>query len=44
MTNIVKSQAVQELPGRASGVLESGGKPRYKVIARDELLSSSEWP
>jgi catechol 1,2-dioxygenase len=37
MTNIVKSQAVQDLLNRASGISESGGDPRLKAIVRDIL-------
>ena len=37
MTNIVKRHAVQNLLDRASGVNESGGNVRLKVITRDLL-------
>ncbi|MFN7324592.1 MAG: dioxygenase, partial [Sphingomonadales bacterium] len=37
MTNILKSQAVQDLLDRASGISESGGDPRLKAIVRDIL-------
>jgi len=37
MTDIVKSQAVQDLLNRASGISESGGDPRLKAIVRDIL-------
>ena len=37
MTNILKGQAVQNLLDRASGVNESGGNARLKVITRDLL-------
>ena len=37
MTDIVKSDAVQNLLDRASGISESGGNPRLKAITRDVL-------
>ncbi len=37
MTDIVKSEEVQSLLDRASGVSESGGNPRLKAIMRDLL-------
>lgn len=37
MTDIVKSEVVQDLLNRASGLSESGGNTRLKVIVRDVL-------
>ncbi len=37
MTDILKTQAVQTLLDRASGVLEGSGNPRLKAITRDLL-------
>ena len=39
MTNIVKSDAIQSLLDRSSGVNETGGNPRLKAIMRDVLES-----
>lgn len=42
MTDIVKSEAVQNLLDRASGITESGGHPRLKAITRDVLEALME--
>ena len=39
MTNILTSPAVQSLLDRASGVNESGGNVRLKVLTRDLLAA-----
>ena len=42
MTDIVKSEEVQSLLDRASGVSESGGNPRLKAIMRDLLEATMQ--
>ena len=37
MTDIIRSEAVQSLLDRASGLDQSGGNPRLKTITRDLL-------